>query len=79
MVVRNFMADKSNPTNSPMHGCFSREGFDGYYLFPYLLCLKPWRQSIRGFYGLANAHNFAHVVQALYEGICFSQQAHLSE
>jgi len=76
--VRNFMADKSNPYElaNAMVASVEKASTDIIF-FPYLFASNLGDNLSGGFYGLANAHNFAHVVQALYEGICFSQQAHL--
>ena len=44
---------------------------------PYLFSSNLGDNLSAGFYGLANAHGLNHVVQAVYEGICFSQHVHL--
>jgi L-xylulokinase len=72
------MADKSNPYElaNAMVASVEKASTDIIF-FPYLFASNLGDNLSGGFYGLANAHNFAHGVQALYEGICFSQQAHL--
>ena len=44
---------------------------------PYLFSSNLGDNLSGGFYGLANAHGLPQLVQAVYEGICFSQQVHL--
>jgi L-xylulokinase len=44
---------------------------------PYLFSSNLGDNLSACFYGLANAHGLNHVVQAVYEGICFSQHVHL--
>jgi L-xylulokinase len=44
---------------------------------PYLFSSNLGDNLSAGFYGLANAHGLPHLAQAVFEGICFSQHAHL--
>jgi L-xylulokinase len=76
--VRTLMGDKSNPYELANAMVASVEkGSTNIIFFPYLFASNLGDNLSGGFYGLANAHNLAHVVQAIYEGICFSQQVHL--
>ena len=47
------------------------------HFLPYLFSSNLGDNLASGFYGLANAHGLPHLVQAVYEGICFAQHAHL--
>ena len=53
------------------------KGETGVQFLPYLFSSNLGDKLSGGFYGLANAHGLAHLTQAVYEGICFSQHAHL--
>jgi L-xylulokinase len=44
---------------------------------PYLFSSNLGDNLSACFYGLANAHGLNHIVQAVYEGVCFSQHVHL--
>ena len=44
---------------------------------PYLFSSNLGDRLAGGFYGLANAHGFAQLLQAVYEGIAFAQHVHL--
>jgi len=54
-----------------------KKGETGVQFLPYLFSSNLGDNLSSGFYGLANAHGLPHLVQAVYEGICFSQHAHL--
>jgi L-xylulokinase len=49
----------------------------GIQFLPYLFASNLGDDLTAGLHGLANAHGLAHVLQAVYEGICFSQHVHL--
>lgn len=49
----------------------------GIQFLPYLFASNLGDDLAGGIYGLANAHGLDHVIQAVYEGICFSQHVHL--
>ena len=44
---------------------------------PYLFSSNLGDNLSACFYGLANAHELSQIVQAVYEGVCFSQHVHL--
>ena len=76
--VRNFMAGTSNPYQRCNELVASlKKGETGVQFLPYLFSSNLGDNLSGGFYGLANAHGISHLVQAVYEGICFSQHAHL--
>ncbi|MDR1935910.1 MAG: carbohydrate kinase [Candidatus Accumulibacter sp.] len=54
-----------------------QKGETGVQFLPYLFSSNLGDNLSGGFYGLANAHGLAHLAQAVYEGICFAQHAHL--
>jgi L-xylulokinase len=54
-----------------------KKGETGVQFLPYLFSSNLGDNLSGGFYGLANAHGLPHLVQAVYEGISFSQYAHL--
>jgi L-xylulokinase len=49
----------------------------GVQFLPYLFASNLGDDLSGGLYGLANAHNLGQVLQAVYEGVCFSQHVHL--
>ena len=53
------------------------KGGSGVQFLPYLFSSNLGDNLSSGFYGMANAHGLPHLVQAVYEGICFAQHAHL--
>jgi L-xylulokinase len=53
------------------------KGASGVQFLPYLFSSNLGDRLSGGFYGLANAHGLPQLVQAVYEGISFSQYAHL--
>ena len=76
--VRTFMASEANPydrCNAMVEGL--KKGDSPVYFLPYLFSSNLGDNLSAGFYGLASAHGLPHVVQAVYEGICFSQHSHL--
>ena len=76
--IRNFMADAANPyarCDDMVTGL--KKGESGVQFLPYLFSSNLGDNLSAGFYGLANAHGMPHMVQAVYEGICFAQHAHL--
>ena len=76
--VRTFMAGQKDPyerCNAMVEGL--KKGESPAYFLPYLFSSNLGDNLSSGFYGLANAHGLEHVVQAVYEGICFSQHSHL--
>ncbi len=76
--LRNFMGGESNRYERANAMVASRDkASSSIIFFPYLFASNLGDNLSGGFYGLANAHDFADMVQAIYEGICFSQQAHL--
>lgn len=76
--VRNFMPEVSQPYQrcDEMLAALGK-GESGIQFLPYLFSSNLGDKLSGGFYGLANAHGRPHLVQALYEGICFAQHAHL--
>ena len=77
-LVRNFMADVAKPYQrcDEMVAAL-KKGETGVQFLPYLFSSNLGDNLSSGFYGLANAHGLPHLVQAVYEGICFSQHSHL--
>lgn len=49
----------------------------GIQFLPYLFASNLGDDLSAGLHGLANAHGLGQVLQAVYEGICFSQHVHL--
>ena len=76
--VRNFMPDVAQPYQrcNEMVAAL-KKGETGVQFLPYLFSSNLGDNLSSGFYGLANAHGLPHIVQAIYEGICFAQHAHL--
>lgn len=76
--VRTFMAGHAKPYAEcdRLLGTISPASTPVQFL-PYLFSSNLGDNLLGGFYGLANAYGLAEVVQAVYEGICFSQQVHL--
>jgi L-xylulokinase len=76
--VRTFMAGEANPyerCNAMVESL--GKGESPVYFLPYLFSSNLGDNLSAGFYGLASAYGLAQVVQAVYEGICFSQHSHL--
>ena len=76
--IRNFMPDTANPYGR----CDDlvadlKKAETGVQFLPYLFSSNLGDNLSAGFYGLANAHGLPHLVQAVYEGICFAQHSHL--
>jgi L-xylulokinase len=76
--VRTFMAEAANPYErcNAMVESLGKAETDVQFL-PYLFSSNLGDNLSAGFYGLANAHELSQVVQAVYEGVCFSQHVHL--
>jgi len=76
--VRNFMKDVPQPYPHCDDLVASlKKGETGVQFLPYLFSSNLGDNLSAGFYGLANAHGLPHLVQAVYEGICFAQHSHL--
>ncbi len=76
--VRNFMGDVAQPyerCNAMVESL--PKAASGVQFLPYLFSSNLGDNLSGGFYGMANAHGLPHLVQAVYEGICFAQHAHL--
>jgi L-xylulokinase len=77
-LVRNFMPDSAAPYADCDALVAARKPASTNILFlPYLFSSNLGDNLLGGMYGLANANDFGDTVQAVYEGICFSQQVHL--
>ena len=76
--VRNFMPAAEQPYRrcDEMVAALPK-GATGVQFLPYLFSSNLGDNLSGGFYGLANAHGLPQLVQAVYEGICFAQHAHL--
>jgi len=76
--VRTFMPDVAQPYQrcDEMVAAL-KKGDTGVQFLPYLFSSNLGDNLAGGFYGLANAHGFPHLIQAVYEGICFAQHSHL--
>ena len=72
------MADSPNPYDrcNAMVEALGKAETDIQFL-PYLFSSNLGDNLSACFYGLANAHGLNHIVQAVYEGVCFSQHVHL--
>jgi L-xylulokinase len=76
--VRNFMPEQAQPYQRCNEMVASlKKGETGVQFLPYLFSSNLGDNLSGGFYGLANAHGLPHLLQAVYEGICFSQHSHL--
>jgi L-xylulokinase len=76
--VRNFMPAVEHPYRRCDEMVASLpKGASGVQFLPYLFSSNLGDKLSGCFYGLANAHGLPHLAQAVYEGICFSQHAHL--
>lgn len=76
--VRNFMPGAAHPYQQCNEMVAAlKKGETSAYFLPYLYSSNLGDNLSGGFYGLASAHGLAHLVQAIYEGICFAQHAHL--
>ncbi|MDR0440390.1 MAG: carbohydrate kinase [Candidatus Accumulibacter sp.] len=76
--VRTFMPSVRNPYSQCDEMVASLpKGASGVQFLPYLFSSNLGDNLSGGFYGLANAHGLPQLTQAVYEGICFSQHAHL--
>jgi L-xylulokinase len=76
--VRNFMAGAEQPFRRCDEMVASlRKGGSAVQFLPYLFASNLGDNLSAGFYGLANALGLPDLVQAVYEGICFAQHAHL--
>lgn len=76
--VRTFMAGTAEPyaqCNALVEGL--PKAASAVQFLPYLYASNLGDGLASGFYGLAGAHGLDHVVQAIYEGICFAQHVHL--
>jgi L-xylulokinase len=76
--VRTFMSGVENPyerCNAMVAGL--EKGGTDIQFFPYLYSSNLGDDLMAGLYGLSSAHGLEHAVQAVYEGICFSQHVHL--
>ena len=76
--VRTFMAGVEAPyerCNAMVAGL--EKGGSNIQFFPYLYSSNLGDGMAAGLYGLTSAHGIEHAVQAIYEGICFSQHVHL--
>ena len=76
--LKNFMSDRADPyehANALVSSC--KKASTDIFFFPYLFASNLGDNLSGGVYGLSNAHDTADVIQAIYEGVCFSQQAHL--
>ena len=76
--VRTFMPDVPNPyerCNAMVEALGKAE--TSVQFLPYLFSSNLGDNLSAGFYGLANAHELSQLVQAVYEGVCFSQHVHL--
>ena len=76
--IRNFMpgVDNSYARCDDMVASLGK-GESGIQFLPFLFSSNLGDNLSGGFYGLANAHGLPHLVQAVYEGICFAQHSHL--
>ena len=76
--IKNFMAQEKNPYArcESILNALPKAASKVQFL-PYLLASNLGDSLSGGFYGLANAHQSDHLVQAVFEGICFAQQVHL--
>jgi L-xylulokinase len=76
--VRTFLPDVAQPYRrcDAMVAALGK-GETAVQFLPYLFSSNLGDNLSSGFYGLANAHRLDHVIQAVYEGICFSQHVHL--
>ena len=76
--IRTFMADSADPYQRCDEMLATlKKGETGVQFLPYLFSSNLGDNLSGGLYGLANAHGLPHLVQAVYEGICFAQHAHL--
>ena len=76
--VRNFMPSVDHPYRRCDEMVASlNKGETRIQFLPYLFSSNLGDNLSGGFYGLANAHCLPQLVQAVYEGICFSQHVHL--
>ncbi|MEO8411023.1 MAG: FGGY-family carbohydrate kinase, partial [Propionivibrio sp.] len=76
--IRNFMVDVANPyARCDELVTALKKGETGVQFLPFLFSSNLGDNLSAGFYGLANAHGLPHLVQAVYEGICFAQHSHL--
>ena len=76
--IRNFMADSAQPYQRCDAMLASlKKGETGVQFLPYLFSSNLGDNLSGGLYGLANAHGLPHLIQAVYEGICFAQHSHL--
>ena len=76
--IRTFMPDVAQPYQRCNEMVATlRKGETGVQFLPYLFSSNLGDNLSGGFYGLANAHGLAHLIQAIYEGICFAQHSHL--
>ncbi len=76
--VRTFMPDVAQPYQRCNEMVATlRKGETGVQFLPYLFSSNLGDNLSGGFYGLANAHGLPHLIQAIYEGICFAQHSHL--
>lgn len=76
--VRTFLGGRADPygyCNELLDGIPPLNS--GILFLPYLFSSNLGDNLQGGFYGLANAYGLAEIVQAVFEGICFSQQVHL--
>jgi L-xylulokinase len=76
--VHTFMADAPNPydrCNAMVEALGKAE--TNIQFLPYLFSSNLGDNLSACFYGFANAHGLNHIVQAIYEGVCFSQHVHL--
>ena len=76
--IRNFMPDVAHPYQRCNEMLSSlKKGESAIQFLPYLFSSNLGDNLSGGFYGLANVHGLPHLVQAIYEGICFAQHSHL--
>ncbi len=76
--IRNFMPDNPNPYEhcNQMVASLPKAGTPLQFL-PYVFSSNLGDNLAGGLYGLNSTHTQAHIIQAIYEGIAFAQQAHL--
>ena len=76
--IRNFMPGVDHPyARCDEMVAALNKGESGVQFLPFLFSSNLGDNLSAGFYGLANAHGLPHLVQAIYEGICFAQHSHL--
>ena len=78
--LRTFMPDVAQPhQHCDAMLTMLKKAETGVQFLPYLFSSNLGDNLSGGFYGLANAHGLPHIVQAVYEGICFAQHVHLEK